>query len=129
MSTPAGLLQVDRDRTLAAVAHEVQRAHPVDPHADPACDVADARPLDLDHLGALVGEQRGRVRTGERDRAVEDADAVVGARSLRELRVQCAAARAGRCTRGPTGRHREVGHAHGRARRACHASMSASSAA
>ena len=47
---------------LPAVADEVQRAHPVHRDADPAGDVADARPLDLDHLGALVGEQRGRVR-------------------------------------------------------------------
>ena len=44
--------------------------------ADPARDVADAGAFDLHHVGALVGEQRGRVRAGERDREVEDADAL-----------------------------------------------------
>ena len=69
-------LQIDRDRALPAVAHEIQRAHPVDADADPPRDVTDARPFDLDHRRALVGHQRGRVRPGERDRQVEDAHAV-----------------------------------------------------
>ena len=34
--------------------------------------------LDLDDVGALVGEQRDRVRPGERDRAVDHPDAVQG---------------------------------------------------
>ena len=70
-----GLLQVERDRPLAAVAREVQRAHAVDRHADPSTEVADAGPFDLHHVGALVGDERGRVGTGQRDREVEDADA------------------------------------------------------
>src|SRR5205814_55209 len=44
-------------------------------HADVAADVAETRALDLDHLGALIGEQRDRVGPGERDREIDDLDA------------------------------------------------------
>jgi len=35
--------------------------------------------FDLDHVGAEVAQQRGRVRPGEKRRAIEDADAFEGA--------------------------------------------------
>jgi hypothetical protein len=59
------------DRTLAAVAHRVERTGAVHGDTDIAADVAESRPFHLDDLGALVGEQRHRVRTGERDREVD----------------------------------------------------------
>ena len=131
MSRPSRLVHVDRDRALPAVAHRAQRAHPVDRHADAAADVADARPLDLDHRRALVGEQRDRVRPGERDRQVEDLDAGERERvaSCGELRVACAAGRRDRCTRGRSrARSRTRDRASARVA-ASHASMSRSSAA
>ena len=75
-----GLAEVDDDRSLAPIAHQVQRAHPVDRDADPAGDVADAGPLDLDDLRALIGQQGGGIRTGQGDRQIEDADAAHGSR-------------------------------------------------
>jgi hypothetical protein len=67
-------LYVDRDTTLAAIARRVQRAHAVHRHPDPPPDVADTGSLHLDHLGALVGEERAGERSGRGDRQVEDAD-------------------------------------------------------
>ena len=64
-----GVLQIEGDRALVAVVRQQEAAHP----RLAAAGAARAR-LDLDHLGAHVGEQLGRVRTLLRDREVEDAD-------------------------------------------------------
>ena len=68
-------VHVDGDAALATIAHLVERAHAVDRHADVATDVAEARTLDLHDVGTLIGQERDRVRTGERDREVDDPDA------------------------------------------------------
>ena len=54
--------------------------------ADVAADVAEAGPLDLDDLGALVG-RAARPRTGpvSRDRQVEDPDSGAAVRSRRRV--------------------------------------------
>src|SRR5579864_8692453 len=69
---------VHRDRALAPVARLVQRAQPVDRYPDPAPDVPETGALDLHDVGALISEERDRVRAGQRDRQVEDADAREG---------------------------------------------------
>jgi hypothetical protein len=62
----AGVLRVQRQRLLVAVhPHEV-RAEPVDPLVVAAREVADVRPLHLDHARAEVGELPGGVRGGDR---------------------------------------------------------------
>ena len=76
ISTPSGCCRSSAIERFPRLHTRKKRAHAVDRDADPARDVADAGPFDLHHLGALVGEERGRVRTGERDREVEDADAL-----------------------------------------------------
>ena len=65
-------VEIHRDRALSSIAHEVQRAHAVDGDADPPTDVADPGAFDLDHVGALIGEQRRGVRAGQGDRQVDD---------------------------------------------------------
>src|SRR4051812_16796165 len=42
--------------------------------------VADARALDLDHVGAEVAEQHAELRARDEPRQIEDADAAQGAR-------------------------------------------------
>ena len=72
-----GVLGVDRDRALVAVEHrEVEAVRALHVAQLAARDVADAGPLDLDHVGAHIGEQlragRARLHVGE----IEDAHAV-----------------------------------------------------
>ena len=72
-----GMLGVDRDRALVVVEHrEIEAVRALHVAQLAARDVADARPLDLDHVGAEPGEQlragRARLHMGE----VEDAHAV-----------------------------------------------------
>ena len=72
-----GVLGVDGDRALVAVEHrEVEAVRALHVAQLAARDVADAGPLDLDHVGAHVGEQlragRARLHVGE----IEDAHAV-----------------------------------------------------
>ena len=72
----AGIAQVDRDAALAAVhAHEVRRLAAREGRAPGAGLVALAGPLDLDDLGAEVGQQHRAVRPRQHAGQVEDADA------------------------------------------------------
>ena len=60
-----GMLGVDGDRALAAVEHgEIEAVGAFDVAQLAARDVADAGPLDLDHVGAHIGEElcAGRAR-------------------------------------------------------------------
>ena len=68
-------LQVEHDALLAArhVAEEHRRALVGRP--DVAAGIALARRLDLDHLGAVIGQRRGEVRPRQEPREVDDLDA------------------------------------------------------
>ncbi len=77
---PAGILQVERDALLPAVdAHEIG-AFRTDKRAEGPGVVALPRPLNLDHLGAEIGEHHRAERAGEDAGEVEDAEAVEGSR-------------------------------------------------
>ena len=72
-----GMLGVDGDRALRAVEHgEIEAVGALHVAQLAARDVADARPFDLDHVGAHIGEKlragRPRLHVGE----VENLDAV-----------------------------------------------------
>src|SRR6516165_3470683 len=72
-----GMLGVDRDRALAAVEHgEIEAVGAFDVAQLAARDVADAGALDLDHVGAHIGEQLRAGRTRLHMREIEDAHAV-----------------------------------------------------
>ena len=71
------VLGVDGDRALVAVEHrEIEAVRAFDVAQLPARDVADARPLDLDHVGAHIAEQLGAGRARLHMREVEHAHAV-----------------------------------------------------
>ena len=70
-----GPLHVEADVALPAVLLREVRRDRVDARIGEAGEVADGR-LDLDHLGAEVGEHAGAVRAREHAGEVEDADAV-----------------------------------------------------
>ncbi len=71
------VLGVDRDRALVVVEHgEVERVRALHVDQLAARDVADARTLDLDHVGAEPGEQLRAGRTRLHMREVENAHAV-----------------------------------------------------
>ncbi len=78
-----GLGEIDRDRALVAVGAEEERvvvvrlALRIDQigRSEDARIVAAARTLDLDHLGAEVGEHLGRQRAREHARQIEHLDA------------------------------------------------------
>ena len=73
---PRRLLQVEHDALLAAVDAEKDRAHSVFvARACAARRVAVGR-FDLDHLGAVFGQDLARVRPEHDSAQVEDADAV-----------------------------------------------------
>ena len=75
------LAQIDRDALLVA-RQRMPPARRVAVHHPPAADgVARVGRLDLDHLGAVVGEQRGGEGAGEDMPQLEDLEAVEGARS------------------------------------------------
>ncbi|MCQ0005677.1 hypothetical protein LUX73_14080 [Actinomadura madurae] len=79
---PLGTLDVDGQAALAPV-DEVERDRSA-PRADDAAAHAVPRDrLDLDHLGAEVGEDRRAVRAGERAGDLQDADAGEEARLRR----------------------------------------------
>src|SRR5664279_3620861 len=78
-----GMLGIDRYRTLAAVEHgEIQAVGVGNVAQLPARDVAGARTLDLDHVGAHVGEQLGAGRPRLHVREVENAQTVERAAGL-----------------------------------------------
>ena len=92
-----GMLGVDGDRALVAVEHgEIEAVGALHVAQLAARDVADAGPLDLDHVGAHIGEQLGagrpRLHVGE----IEDAHAVE--RPARLVPTASATAAAGRCS-------------------------------
>ena len=70
----ARLLQIERDRALAAVHVEKSGAHAVAANPHLARDIATGR-FDLDDIRALVGEQHRSHRAREHARQVEDAKA------------------------------------------------------
>ncbi len=69
-----GPLKVEGDAPLVPVDGGERRAHAV-LAAENAQVVAERRPLDLDDVGAEVGEEGGAVRSRDHPREVEDADA------------------------------------------------------
>src|SRR5712672_2129437 len=71
------MLGIDGDRALVAVEHgEVEAVGPLHVAQLPARDVAHAGPLDLDHVGAHIGEQLRAGGARLHVREVEDAHAV-----------------------------------------------------
>ena len=71
---------IDGDGAFAAVGADVVRGHAVGGVAPPrwapgACVVTDLGALDLDHIGAVVGQQLAAPGAGEHTRQVEDAGA------------------------------------------------------
>src|SRR5712692_10203367 len=70
------MLQVDRDAALVAIDRGEAQAHAVLALAEVAHVVAAAGPLDLDDVGAEVGEHHRAVGPGDDAREVEDANAV-----------------------------------------------------
>ena len=72
-AAPALLLHVEDHRTLVAAHLQMQMAHPRTLHRSGAAhDVAVGR-LDLDDVGAVVGEDLRRVRTHDDGRQIDDA--------------------------------------------------------
>ena len=72
-----GMLGVDRDRAFAAVEHgEIEAVGAFHVAQLAARDVADARPFDLDHVGAHIGEELRAGRPGLHVRKVENAHAL-----------------------------------------------------
>src|SRR5262249_39640607 len=65
--------QVEHDALLAAVQVPVQQRDAVDDRERHLADVVAARPLDLDHLGAEVGQMHAD-RARAEERAFDDAD-------------------------------------------------------
>ena len=74
MATPSGRLQVEHDALLAAVQVPVQERDAVDDRKRHLADVVAAGVLDLDDLGAEVGEMHADA-AGAEERALDDADA------------------------------------------------------
>ena len=70
-----GLLEVHRDAALVAVHGGEGSAHPAG-SPQRAQVVAPSRPLQLDHVGAEIAQQRRAVRPRDNTREVEDADPV-----------------------------------------------------
>src|SRR5439155_10111902 len=81
-----GRLQVERDASLVAVVGHEGRALAADLRRYRARVVADARPLELDHVGAEVAEQHGAVGPGELGGDVQYAQAVEGEAASRHPR-------------------------------------------
>ena len=75
---PGLVREVQRERALAAIRDVEQAGHAAARRAHRAQHVARARRLHLDHVGALVGEDRGGERARDHGRAVHDADAGEG---------------------------------------------------
>ena len=78
ISRPRGEAGVERHAELVAVHRQEHRAAAIRPRADrdQAAILAAAKPLDADHLGAEVAEQRGAERAGDVAAEIEDADTV-----------------------------------------------------
>ena len=109
-----GILEVGDDRALVAVGQLPPQALAVALVAPRhVAQAVAAGPLDLDHVGAEVGEVAGAVRSGEHGRQVDDPD--VGERAG----VTCTIRRSRRARRPAAGRRR--GRRGRAARRGCRA--------
>ena len=82
-----GVLEVERDRALVAVDAEVVGRDAVAHRRHPGAGVVAGRALDLDHLGAEVGEQHRGVGPGEDPGEVGDQQPAAGRRTLRRRPV------------------------------------------
>ena len=89
MRWPSGVSKIDGDRALAAVAGEiVGRAEPAavlvlhERRAPAAGVVAGAGPLDLDHLGAEIGQRLPGPGTGQDARQFQHANACERTRGM-----------------------------------------------
>jgi len=72
-----GMLQIACDAPLVAVDREVIRRHAVDRRRRPVARlVAGPRDLDLHDVGAVIREHQRAVRTRERTRQIDDANAI-----------------------------------------------------
>ena len=116
-SRPASDLRSMPDRALAAVERQVERRARAEllvlvvavVGRRPAHVVAAARVLDLEHLGAEVGEQQRAEAARQQPRQVEDADVARASRATRSLRLARAALRQRRASRAPRRRSRRGG--------------------
>ena len=72
---PFRLLQIERERALAAVGAEKEAALARQARRKLAQHVA-LRRFDLDHVGAEIGQQRAAIGAGEIAAQIEDGDAV-----------------------------------------------------
>ena len=94
-------LQIDADRALVAVERQEQRAarallRPLVARRRPAHVVAEPRVLDLQHVGAEVGQQPRAEAARQQPREVEHADALERAAHVRPRRSRASATVAGR---------------------------------
>jgi hypothetical protein len=71
-------LEVEHDRALVTVELQIDGAHPRIAHRLAAAHHVAVRRLDLDHVGAVVGQNLRRVRSHDDGREVDDAQALQG---------------------------------------------------
>ena len=71
----SGLLEVEHQRARVAVAGREHGGHPAPSIAELTREVAAARGLDLEDVGALVGEHAGSDRSRDHRRQIDDPDA------------------------------------------------------
>ena len=92
----ARLLEVERDALLVAVHHQERRRHVADPGRNHVAGVVAGRDLlDLDHLGAHVGEHQGAGRTRHDVREVDNLQSGQGAHGFsRGFVIGCCCRRA-----------------------------------
>src|SRR5581483_6246287 len=69
----ARLFEIERDAPLVAVPQHEGRALALDEGRHAPRLVALARPLDLDHIGAVIGENHRAIGAGEIGREIDDA--------------------------------------------------------
>jgi hypothetical protein len=71
-----GILEIETDAPLATLRVAEEHGVLTIAHADVATGFALARGFDLDHLGTLVGHHQGQLRSREKLRQVDDAQAL-----------------------------------------------------
>src|SRR5262249_10861093 len=84
----ARLSQVERDRAFAPSLDRPEERVAVDERPDRAHEVALARQLDLDHVGAEIAEQRRRERRRDARAEVEDPQPHERPRAHRAVRLR-----------------------------------------
>src|SRR4030095_4847134 len=85
--------EVERDAPLVPVDGGERRAHAV-LAAENAQVIAERRPLDLDDVGAEVGEEGGAIRPRDHPREIEDADTLEHAHAAGTARPRAHSRRA-----------------------------------